>query len=245
MQLVDVHARLRREHRWQARRVREQIEHRDALANAAREFRDHLRDLGRQHQLAALDRAKRENVRDRLGRREDTEYRIHAERLRSGAALVADRGLEADLAAARDLEHRAEIALARDVVANHGLHVLQEIRPPGHRCFRHISPLHAQADAAMPPSTCSTAPLMNSASRLNRNATALSLSCSCPSRRNGIVFARRAYSSGELRPIAPGVGTEPGATALTRILRGPSSAANVRVSEVTALLMALYTSVLG
>ena len=50
---------------------------------------------------------------------------------------------EPDVTTARDLEHRAEIPSTRDIVANHGLHVLQEIPPPDCRCLRHISPFPA------------------------------------------------------------------------------------------------------
>ncbi len=54
-----------------------------------------------------------------------------------------------------------------------------------------------------------------------------------------MVRARRSYSLRSTIPIAPGVGTEPGETALTRTFRGPSSAAKVRVRLVTADFTAL------
>jgi hypothetical protein len=124
-QLVDVHALLRREHGRQTRRMRQKIEHRDSLANAAGEFLDDLRDLRREHQLTALDGAKDEHVGDRLRRGEDAEHRIHGERLRARPALVTDRNLEPDLAGTRDFENGTEILSAHDVVANDGFGVLQ------------------------------------------------------------------------------------------------------------------------
>ena len=60
-----------------------------------------------------------------------------------------------------------------------------------------------------------------------------------------MVRARRSYSALSLRPIAPGVGTDPGATAFTRTPRGPSSAASVFVSVTIAPFTRLYTAVFG
>src|SRR5689334_13404716 len=58
--------------------------------------------------------------------------------------------------------------------------------------------LRFHIDAVMPPSTWRTVPLMKDASLLNRNAMALELSSSCPSRRSGIVRARLSYSARSL-----------------------------------------------
>jgi cytochrome P450 len=49
-----------------------------------------------------------------------------------------------------------------------------------------------------------------------------------------MVRVRRSYSALSLSPSAPGVGTDPGASAFTRTLRGPSSAASTLVSVTMA-----------
>src|SRR5690606_12012679 len=102
-----------------------------------------------------------------------------------------------------------------------------------------------QAVAATPPSTLKISPWTKLASSLRRKAIAFELSSSVPLRRSGIRAARFSYSSFVLRPIAPGVGTEAGDTALTRIPRGPSSAAITRVNATTAPFTELYADVFG
>src|SRR5690606_169714 len=110
--------------------------------------------------------------------------------------------------------------------------------------FRY-GPGHVYPAAVTPPSTCRISPLMNEACWLSRNTHASALSVSLPSRRSGMVRLRRSYSSRLFSPSAPGVGTDAGAMALTRTLRGPSSAASTLVSVTMAPFTRLYAAVFG
>ena len=74
--------------------------------------------------------------------------------------------------------------------------------------------------AMMPPSMASMAPLMKAASSDSRNAAACATSSGVPLRLSGMFFARCSYCSGVTKPSVAGVGTLPGAIALTRIPRG-------------------------
>ncbi len=92
--------------------------------------------------------------------------------------------------------------------------------------------------AMMPPSMASMAPLMNAASSESRNAAALATSSGVPLRLSGICFVRSSYCSGVTKPSVAGVGTLPGAMALTRMPRGPSSPASTLVSPAMPCLAA-------
>src|SRR5580698_7894764 len=135
------------------------------------------------------------------------------------------------------VDHNGAFIRADDphvVVQRHGLRVVipaQEVQvtEPLKMAVAHGINAIAHAEARTPPSTCRMSPLMKDAASLNRNRDALVASSSRPSRRSGMVTARRSYSACGVIATAPGVGMEPGASALTRTLRGPSSAARVRV----------------
>ncbi len=81
----------------------------------------------------------------------------------------------------------------------------------------------------MPPSTNSMSPVMKLDSSLARNTAALATSPGVPRRPIGTRARRRSHASSVTTRLAPSVGVGPGAIALTRILRGPNSAAAERV----------------
>ena len=90
----------------------------------------------------------------------------------------------------------------------------------------------------MPPSTVSTCADMKPLSSPARKAIALAISSTVPRRPNGVRAIRRASSYAFRFRIVPAVGMSDGATALTLMLRAPSSAA-ARVIPITPALMPL------
>src|SRR6266404_563632 len=76
-----------------------------------------------------------------------------------------------------------------------------------------------------------------------RKATAGAMSCGCPIRPSGVDASACLRKSLEVIPAlcVPSVSTMPGLIEFTRMLRGPSSLANERVTASTAAFVALYT----
>src|SRR6185436_12968835 len=93
----------------------------------------------------------------------------------------------------------------------------------------------------MPPAMSSVSPVIHAASSEARNTAAGAISRGWPMRPSGVRDSMSLRISPSTKPPdrAPSVSTMPGLIAFTRMLRGPSSEASVRVSESTAALVAL------
>src|SRR5215470_11675682 len=104
-----------------------------------------------------------------------------------------------------------------------------------------------------PPSTISSTALTYEESSDARKSTALASSSGSPQRPSGITeetnFANLADSSAEIEARGPrfqiGVFVAPGATTLTRMLRGARSAAMARAMDTTPPLVAAYAATPG
>src|SRR6185437_9966029 len=106
----------------------------------------------------------------------------------------------------------------------------------GKRCRSRQAPAFTVA----PPSTRKIAAVMKDASGEARNTAADAIFSGVPRCPSGVFWRRDSYRASSLLFIAraPGVGTVPGQTAFTRILRGPNSTANERVKDDTPPLIA-------
>ena len=87
-------------------------------------------------------------------------------------------------------------------------------------------------------------PVIQLESSLAKNTAAGAISCGWPIRRSGLCASTCLRKSLSVIPAVcvPSVSTMPGLMAFTRILRGPSSLANVCVTAFTAAFVALYTA---
>src|SRR5581483_3192526 len=90
-----------------------------------------------------------------------------------------------------------------------------------------------------PPLTPITCPVTHRASSEARNATTSAMSSGVPRRRRAVISIITRCCSGGMTSRSISVSVGPGATALTVMLRGPSSAAWLRVMAWTAALVAL------
>src|SRR5262245_15390992 len=99
----------------------------------------------------------------------------------------------------------------------------------------------------MPPATRSVSPVIHAESDEARNTAAGATSSTSPMRRRGACVSSWVRSSLLSKPPArtPSVSTMPGLIAFTRMLRGPSSLASVRVIASTAPFVAVYTAEAG
>jgi hypothetical protein len=92
-----------------------------------------------------------------------------------------------------------------------------------------------------PPATSSLSPVIQLESAEAKKTAADAMSSGFPSRPSGACDSNIVRNSPSVNPpaVEPSVTTTPGLIELTRILRGPSSFANVRVIASTAALLAL------
>jgi hypothetical protein len=93
----------------------------DLVAQATCECGHQLADACGQSEASELDRAQHQHIGNGLGHRENAEHRIALQRLLSRRIRMADRGVNAQLAAAHQRNHRA-------VVASRG-HILRDRMP--------------------------------------------------------------------------------------------------------------------
>src|SRR5439155_6660181 len=101
--------------------------------------------------------------------------------------------------------------------------------------------LQVLVDQRRPPVMTKFSPVIHAESEDARNTAVGAMSCTCPMRPRGVCDSSCLRKSLSCNPAerTPSVSTMPGLMALTRMFRGPSSFARVRVIASTAPLVAL------
>src|SRR6516225_409970 len=114
-------------------------------------------------------------------------------------------------------------------------------------CAANHEPRHRDAYSLAPPPTGSTSPVIQPESSDARKTATFAMSSTAPTRPNGVRATIVSLKLPSEVPAArvPSVSTSPGASEFTRIFRGPSSSASLRVITSTAPLVALYSDPVG
>src|SRR5262249_22627111 len=154
--------------------------------------------------------------------------------VRCPAAEVADGGVDGQSGAGEDRAGRQLGERAGGGVDGAGQRVPDE-RVAGGRVNQPGSGRYKLGHSTSPPSTPSTCPVTKAASSLIRKRITRATSTGSPNRRSAVLATRSVMRfSGRCAIIS--VLIMPGATALTRMPRGPSSFAAVRATVATAAL---------